>query len=167
MSWVVCLSDFPLIFLLSLTGLSEWQFRSPQNSLFSEKTKHTHTHTKNKTKQKKKPERSAHKAIKITLMNKQNTAAPEEKIAPWLSREKTPPPPPMLGCTFLCLIKHIFLSSWRFFIVFFSFFLKMLQRSEIFGKLQLTSAVRVLSRSFLSFFTQQTMCCGATANLLS
>ena len=55
-------------------GLSE-QFRSPQNSLLSE-NKHTT-----------KTERSAHKAVKSTLvMSKQNRAAPEEeKIALWLS----------------------------------------------------------------------------------
>ena len=58
---------------------------------------------------KKKTERSAHKAIKITLMSKQNTVAPEEKIALWLSREKTPPPPPQcLGAHFYAWLNTYF-----------------------------------------------------------
>ena len=41
----------------------------------------------------------------------------------------------MLGCTFVLLIKHTFLSSWRV------FFFKKLRWSETFGKLQLPSAI--------------------------
>ena len=41
-------------------------------------------------------------------------------ITPWedpgqLTEYTPPPPPPMLVCSFICLIKRVFLSSWRLF----------------------------------------------------
>ena len=83
----------------------------------------------------------------------------------------TPPPPPapMLRCTFLRLIKHTFLSSWRVWF-FFGFFLslKKLQWSETFGKLQLTSTTVWTHCEFpLVFHAANTMSCGVAAIVLS
>ena len=94
---------FPLYFpviLVCLTSCLNSQI-PPQNSLLSEKT-----------------ERSAHKAVKRTLVIEPNTAAPifiifyyYSVIIPWeLDQFSNPPPPPpcSVGCTLLPMIKHIF-----------------------------------------------------------
>ena len=62
-----------------------------------------------------KKKKSAQKAVESTLVSKQNTTAPEKKKKKKISDYPvyTPSPPPMLGWTFLRLIKHVFLSFWR------------------------------------------------------
>ena len=119
---------FPLYFPVILVCLTRvvWTVKSPQNSLLSEKRK----------------ERSVHNAVKCTLVVKPNTAAPiliifyyYSVIIRWELDRILPPPPSPPRCTFLRLIKNIIFCHPG--VCFF----EKLQRSETFGKLQLTSAI--------------------------
>ena len=68
---------------------------------------------------------------------------------PNLYPPSTPHPPPMLGCTFLRLIKHTFLSSWRW-------------------QLQLTSAIVWTHYEFpIVFHAANTMSSGVAAIVLT
>ena len=76
-------------------------------------------------------------------------------IIPWEDPIYTPPPTPhpptMLGCTFLRLIKHIFLPSWRL------FFQKVTMIWNFWKfAINFCDSVNPLWVSGFSFFTQQT-----------
>ena len=150
LDWVVCLGDFPFSCHLGL--FSQGCLNSsdpPQNSL-----------------------RSAHKAVKSTLVSKQNTAALifffflNSVIIPWELRPNlwhTHTHTPRLGAHFYAWLNTYFRHPG---VCFF----KNLRWSETFGKLQLTSAIVWTHYEFpLVFHAANTLrqCCGVAATVLS